>query len=201
MAGLADDWPENRQTCVDILCAYLRLPYEPDPGDEPPAERAAYRANREVRHTIIRLIAAHLRDDAAVSWQGLNFDFTGVVFDGGDFTDARFSGGIVDFNDAMFSGGAVDFLGASSPAARSASAAPSSPAAGLFRPRRVLRRHGRFDGAEFSGSKVDFGARVLRRRVDFRAPSSPAARSTSATLASGRYPPAFPWTGGSPTLR
>src|SRR5262245_30899342 len=22
MAGLADDWPENRQTCVDILCAY-----------------------------------------------------------------------------------------------------------------------------------------------------------------------------------
>src|SRR5215475_13418560 len=27
MAGLADDWPENRQTCVDILCAYLRLPY------------------------------------------------------------------------------------------------------------------------------------------------------------------------------
>jgi len=22
MAGLADDWPENRQTCVDVLCAY-----------------------------------------------------------------------------------------------------------------------------------------------------------------------------------
>ena len=21
MAGLADDWPENRQTCVDVLCA------------------------------------------------------------------------------------------------------------------------------------------------------------------------------------
>ena len=34
MAGLADDWPENRQTCVDVLCAYLRMPYEPDPGDE-----------------------------------------------------------------------------------------------------------------------------------------------------------------------
>src|SRR5437763_16959200 len=26
MAGLADDWPENRQTCVDLLCAYLRVP-------------------------------------------------------------------------------------------------------------------------------------------------------------------------------
>ena len=24
MAGLADDWEENRQTCVDVLCAYLR---------------------------------------------------------------------------------------------------------------------------------------------------------------------------------
>ena len=22
MAGLADDWKENRQTCVDVLCAY-----------------------------------------------------------------------------------------------------------------------------------------------------------------------------------
>ena len=32
MAGLADDWEENRQTCVDVLCAYLRMPYEPDPG-------------------------------------------------------------------------------------------------------------------------------------------------------------------------
>jgi hypothetical protein len=33
MAGLADDWKQNRQTCVDVLCAYLRLPYDPDPGD------------------------------------------------------------------------------------------------------------------------------------------------------------------------
>src|SRR5271170_7855916 len=32
MAGLADDWEENRQTCIDVLCAYLRLPYDPDPG-------------------------------------------------------------------------------------------------------------------------------------------------------------------------
>ena len=45
MAGLADDWPENRQTCVDVLCGYLRLPYDPDPGDEAdPTEAAAYRA-------------------------------------------------------------------------------------------------------------------------------------------------------------
>jgi hypothetical protein len=34
MAGLADDWEENRQTCVDVLCAYLRMPYEPYSGRE-----------------------------------------------------------------------------------------------------------------------------------------------------------------------
>ena len=63
MAGLADDWPENRQTCVDVLCAYLRMPYGPDPGDEAPGpERLAFRASREVRHTVIRVITAHLKD-------------------------------------------------------------------------------------------------------------------------------------------
>jgi hypothetical protein len=95
MAGLADDWEQNRQTCVDVLCAYLRLPYDPDlGGDAAPAERTAYRANREVRHTIIRLIGTHLRPGAVVSWQGLKFDFNGVIFDGGDFRGAEFSGGL-----------------------------------------------------------------------------------------------------------
>ena len=104
MAGLADDWLENRQTCVDVLCAYLRLPYDPDPGeDAAPAERAAYQASREVRHTVIRVITAHLRDDAAVSWQGSSFDFTGVVFDGGDFYSVKFSGG----GTVQLSGGTV----------------------------------------------------------------------------------------------
>jgi hypothetical protein len=81
MAGLADDWEENRQTCVDVLCAYLQLPYEPDPGsDVSEPQRLAFQAGRKVRHTVTRVITAHLRDDAATPWQGLNFDFTGVVF-------------------------------------------------------------------------------------------------------------------------
>ena len=110
MAGLADDWAENRQTCVDVLCAYLRMPHEPDPGqDAPEPQRLAFHASREVRHTIIRVITAHLKNGAAMSWQGLNFDFTGVVVDGGDFSGARFSGGTVDFSGAEFSGGTVDF--------------------------------------------------------------------------------------------
>jgi len=42
----------------------------------------------------------------------LNFDFTDVVFDGGNFRGAQFSDGRVDFADAVFGGGAVDFGGA-----------------------------------------------------------------------------------------
>jgi hypothetical protein len=110
MAGLADDWKANRQTCIDVLCAFLRMPYEPDPGQAAPAaEQLAYRAKQEVRHTVIRVIAAHLRDDAQVSWQGHDLDFTSVVFDGGDFERARFNGGTVSFRHARFSGGRFSF--------------------------------------------------------------------------------------------
>ncbi|HEV8275321.1 MAG TPA: pentapeptide repeat-containing protein [Streptosporangiaceae bacterium] len=147
MAGLADDWDENRQTCVDVLCAYLRMPYDPDPGDEAPAgERLSFRSRREVRHTVIRVITARLQRDAAVSWQGLSFDFTGVVFDGGNFSRAVFSGGEVDFRDAAFSVGEVSFVGA------------------VFSGGTV-----NFRGAEFSGGTVDFDSTEFSGgEVDFR---------------------------------
>jgi len=120
--------PRNRQTCVDVLCGYLRMPYEPDPGDKAPRpERLAFQASQEVRHTVIRVIAAHLKADIdrAKSWQGLDLDFTGVVFDGGDFSKAEFSGGLVNFKDAKFIGD-VYFISPSSPATGSGPAAPSS---------------------------------------------------------------------------
>src|SRR5262245_36151621 len=110
MAGLADDWKENRQTCVEVLCAYLRMPYEPDPGEKATEkEQVEFRASREVRHTVIRVITAHLKDGAEESWQGLNFDFTGAVFDGGSFDGANFSAGTVDFRSAVFASGEVSF--------------------------------------------------------------------------------------------
>ena len=113
MAGLADDWQDHRQMCVDVLCGYLRMPYEPGPGDDAPVEkRLAFQASREVRHTVIRVITAHLNGTAPVSWCGLNFDFAGAVFDGGDFSGAKLSGGTVNFSNAEFSGGTVNFAGA-----------------------------------------------------------------------------------------
>jgi uncharacterized protein YjbI with pentapeptide repeats len=159
MAGLADDWKENRQTCVDVLCAYLRLPYDPDPTLNPVwgVTKADYRANREVRHTIIRLIGAHLREGAAVSWQGLNLDFTGVVFDGGDFIDARFSGGEVSFDNAEFPGGRVSFLGAKFSGARVS-----------FQDAKFSGGEVVFSSAEFSGGIVGFGdAKFSGGRVIF----------------------------------
>jgi uncharacterized protein YjbI with pentapeptide repeats len=158
MAGLADDWPENRQTCVDVLCAYLRMPYDPDPGEEAPVpERLAFRADREVRHTVIRVITAHLKDGAAVSWQGLSFDFTGVVFDGGDFSRAEFSGGKVGFSRAEFSGGDVGFGGAQ-----------FSGGTVDFGGAQFSGGTVDFSGAQFSGGTVDFGfARFSGGTVDF----------------------------------
>ncbi|MEU4273299.1 hypothetical protein [Streptomyces sp. NPDC026092] len=41
LAGHADDAPDDapdnslRQTCIDVLCAYLQLPFTPDPGSDP----------------------------------------------------------------------------------------------------------------------------------------------------------------------
>ncbi|MFC8201506.1 pentapeptide repeat-containing protein [Streptomyces sp. NPDC057298] len=129
LAGLAGDAPDDslRQTCIDVLCAYLRLPSPPDPGDPPDDtfteeqrethqdKKDRYRALREVRHTILRLIGDHYRIPQGThrSWQGCNLDLTGVTIDGDmDFTGTAFSGGTVSFNRARFSGGRVSFFGA-----------------------------------------------------------------------------------------
>src|SRR6266496_3297304 len=207
MAGLADDWKDNRQTCVDVLCAYLRLPYDPDPGDDAdPAERTAYRANREVRHTIIRLITTHLRPGPTVSWQGLNFDFSGVVFDGGDFTDAWFSGisvrypgtvgfdgaefsrGEVRFNRARFGLGLVSFDGAGFSSGVDFTDTEFSGGEVSFGGAKFSRGTVNFYNARFSGGTVHFGgAEFSGGTVDFSG-----ARRWS-------HPPTFSWDGKPPT--
>ncbi|HEY0936707.1 MAG TPA: pentapeptide repeat-containing protein, partial [Trebonia sp.] len=201
LAGLADDAPTAslRQTCIDVLCAFLRMPYDPDPGESPDdsvPERArehaaavhAYRSLREVRHTVIRVIGAHLRDGAEVSWQGHDFDFTTTVFDGGDlqgavftadpdhglhgrvsFQSTVFSDGEVSFRGTTFSGGTVDF--------RSATFSGGTVAFGFatFSGGTVDFRGATFSGATvsfwsatFSGSTVDFGSATFSGgTVDF----------------------------------
>jgi len=219
-AQATDDWKQNRQTCVDVLCAFLRLPYDPDPGENAtPAERAAYRAKREVRHTVIRVITAHLKDGAAVSWQGLDFDFTGVVFDGGDFSDARFSGGwirfsgaefsgsratlsgTVDFENAVFSGSTVDFEYAVFSGSR------VSFVGAVFSGGEVLFSNAKFSGGEvvlggavFSGGTVDFsGAEFSGGTVDFRRAKFSGSRVSFLEAKRWSHPPTFSWDGKPPT--
>ncbi|KUH40786.1 hypothetical protein ATE80_00785 [Streptomyces kanasensis] len=119
LAGLADDAPDHslRQTCIDVLCAYLQLPFTPDPGNDPAhqEEHHRYLAFRNVRHTILRLIGDHYRRPQGThrSWQGCDLDLTGVTIDcNTDFSRAVFSGGTVSFDDVVFSGGAMSFDGA-----------------------------------------------------------------------------------------
>jgi hypothetical protein len=140
LAGLADDapTPELRQTCIDVLCAFLRLPYTAEsdlsPGDE--TVRHDYLALREVRHTVIRLIRDHLRlpEENPHSWRGAYLDFTGVTFDGGDFSGSIFKDGTVTFDHAKFQAGRVSF-------------------------ERVQCKNSilNFDRAHFCGAEVDFG--------------------------------------------
>ncbi|MEW2259666.1 pentapeptide repeat-containing protein [Streptomyces sp. NPDC047869] len=152
LAGLADDAPtrELRQTCIDVLCSYLRLPYTGE-ADLPAGDAEArhnYLALREVRHTVIRLIRDHLRlePEHLHSWQGHDFDFTGATFDGGDFCEATFSGGTVSFDEAAFSGGEVAFHRTTFSGGKvSFNAAKFSGGAVVF------------SGATFSGSTVEFG--------------------------------------------
>ncbi|MEU2424195.1 pentapeptide repeat-containing protein [Streptomyces sp. NPDC007851] len=196
LAGLADDAPTQdlRQTCIDVLCAYLRLPSPPDPGDLPnlpdgtspsQEQRAAHRdekdryhAMREVRHTILRLIGDHFRipEGAHRSWQRCNLDLTGVTIDGDiDFTGAEFSGGEVSFRGALFSSGEVSFRGAVFSGGRvyvnSAGALyveGDAPSGRVYVNGAVSNGSVSFDGAVFSGGEVSFGHAFFDGRVSFR---------------------------------
>ena len=187
LAGLADDAPTQdlRQTCIDVLCAYLRLPYtaEADLSDGDTAARHNYLALREVRHTVIRLIRNHLRldPDHPHSWQGRDFDLTDVTFDDGDLSGAVFSGGTVDFSRAVFSSGSIDFFGAQfSGATVDFGGAIFSGATVDFRNVVFFGGIVDFSGAKFTGGMVGFrkaifhgstvefvGAEFLGGTVDF----------------------------------
>jgi hypothetical protein len=77
MSALADDWSIcgrklEVQTCIDVLCAYLRTPSPHAGGD------ASSMAEREVRQTIIRAIIGRLQDSR---WNDNEFDFSDAFFD------------------------------------------------------------------------------------------------------------------------
>jgi len=100
MAGLADDWDDGRQKCVEVLIAYLRLSETND--------RAPGAGEDEVVDTIFRTF----RDRLSIggTWCDADFDFTGMTFVDADFSGLLF-GGAVSFDGAVFSGAETSFAG------------------------------------------------------------------------------------------
>ncbi|MGQ4271168.1 pentapeptide repeat-containing protein [Nocardiopsis changdeensis] len=167
LAHLADDasTEEEAQMVIDVLCAYLRTPYSPapEPLHDADAEQAAehrdreleFASQRQVRHTIIRIIGDRLR--RPTRWRDKDYDFTGVVFDGGNLSGAVFTGSLVSFREAQFTGGTM-----------------------LFRDAEFAGFRVGFDGAVVNGGDLDFthtkfsgalvtfaGTRFIDGHVDF----------------------------------
>ncbi|MGW7240626.1 pentapeptide repeat-containing protein [Streptomyces sp. NPDC054804] len=166
LAGLADDAPDDslRQTCIDVLCAYLQLPFNLDPGEDSAhqEEHNRYLAFRKVRQTILRIIGDHYRRPrgSSQSWQGCDLDLTDVTIDAWlDLRGVVFSGGRVSFSGATLSdGGHVDFRGATFISGGTVSFSNAAFSGGGVG----------FDDATFSGGKVLFiGATFSRGRASF----------------------------------
>jgi Pentapeptide repeats (9 copies) len=167
---LAQDSPGQRQTIVNVLCAYLRMPSDDADGSQ----------ERQVRRAAQRTLTDHLRDNLGYQlktdssdtfWADMDLDlsgavlvdfaarncsvrsadFTGTEFHGdGWFTGASFSG-VARFESALFAGDAR-FSGA-----RFAAAASFD---GVH-----FRADARFRGAEFVGD-ARFPARASTAMAD-----------------------------------
>lgn len=107
---VAQDNENQRQTIVNVLCAYLRMPYRlpgqppTDNVDDPTVTRYRERVEeREVRLTAQRLLTEHLRP-GPLFWSDIAIDLTGAVlidFELGTCTMRR-----ANFMAATFYGGA-----------------------------------------------------------------------------------------------
>ncbi|QFZ23826.1 pentapeptide repeat-containing protein [Saccharothrix syringae] len=152
MISLADDWPAQRQICVDVLCAYLRTPVPEDDPNE-----------AEVRQVVLTALLEHewpnggaptvdLRNARLVDLDMANRVFKGTFI----FDNARFGGARTSFEGAEFLG-RTSFRGAEFTAHRTVFSAASAVRADLD-----------FTGATFAGGSVDFThARLSEASVHF----------------------------------
>lgn len=95
LAQLADDWPDQRQVIVNLLCAYLRSSSNQSPKQRPGEE--------EVLSSIVGVISEHFKAEAEPSWSDCAVDFHGAEVSGCDFRNAYFRQ-TVNFRDVTFSG-------------------------------------------------------------------------------------------------
>jgi len=137
---LAQDNPSHRQTAVNVICAYLRMPFSPTaPATQPELEAAegqnepgtgsdteadgmgdTWQQERQVRLTAQRILAEHLRDDGVEDQQSADppssrfWDSIRVDLAGATLIDFNLVNGVMadaNFQRAAFSGDA-SFTGA-----------------------------------------------------------------------------------------
>lgn len=83
---MAQDNPDQRHTVINVMCAYLRMPYRPIEDDNQEDDRLSYtddqtrrQEEREVRLTAQRIIQNHLQRGArATFWPGMELDLSGA---------------------------------------------------------------------------------------------------------------------------
>ncbi|GAA3464411.1 pentapeptide repeat-containing protein [Saccharothrix longispora] len=114
---LAQDNPHQRATVVNVLCAYLRMPFtQPDDSatedvdEQTRARHDDLRQERQVRLTAQRILTAHLRPGPRPEhpldtfWPDTDLDLTGAILVDLDFMDCRPRE--VEFGGAVFIGNA-----------------------------------------------------------------------------------------------
>ncbi|MFD4668470.1 pentapeptide repeat-containing protein, partial [Lentzea sp. NPDC058450] len=105
---LALEVPDMRQVIVNVLCAYLRMPFTRETPSQLPEVDSPQRNELSVRLTVQRVLARHLRKSSGIAgseaWLGIDLDLTGAFLVDIDFSDCEFRS--VDFARATFVGSA-----------------------------------------------------------------------------------------------
>lgn len=84
---LGSMYPELRQTVLDEICAYLRMPFDPKPAKGKASEVGQ---EQQVRDIALALITRHLRDEGEY-WDHKRIDLSGAVLSNANFFTCKFS--------------------------------------------------------------------------------------------------------------
>jgi hypothetical protein len=152
MAQLADEWPKQRQRCIDLLCAYVRNAVDAKDDEQKGGK------HRDTRRRAIELIQQRLTPSPrAPSWAGCNFDFRDALIDVGDFSWVCLSAGRYYFDNTTFKGDAMTFAHATFGGAEVTFNDAKFESGGTVS----------FEGARFVGGRVTFDRAAFGGEVSF----------------------------------
>lgn len=104
LSNLADEWQAQRYACVEVLCAYLRMPVRKL------ADGSEDLSDWSVRRCIQRVIREHLQVDSPTSWSNMRFNFRGAQLDSFWLVKAIFERR-VEFDGATLTGRSTSLRG------------------------------------------------------------------------------------------